>query len=78
MHQSTIFQLYTSIITVLLIRQAEDDNRGENLVFLNEKWFNSNDLKDSEEEFSLRNNGIGLKLVFLHKGKPFRKAVSRS
>ena len=48
MHQSTIFRLYTSIITVLLIRQAEDDNRGENLVFLNEKWFNSNDLKDEE------------------------------
>jgi hypothetical protein len=48
MHQSTIFRLYTSIITVLLIRQAEDDNRGENLEFLNEKWFNSYDLKDEE------------------------------
>jgi hypothetical protein len=32
----------------LLIRQAEDDNSGENIVFLNERWINSYNLKDEE------------------------------
>ncbi len=52
--QKVIYSAETREITIdyngtkLIIRQAEDDNGGENIVLIDDKWIKSYELKDED------------------------------